>query len=113
SPTYGGRGLSHGTDLPALATVGTRSEPRRTALQSAVLPIRSVTSLHCSARWMDAPARARQCRYTMQIPGWPYAHGLPQSACDNRLVAAIGYMSHAKSKRDVSGVAPTSTIGCV
>ena len=58
-------------------------------------------------------ARAQQCRYTMQIPGWPYAHGLPQSGDDNRLVAAIGYMSHAKSKRDVSGVALTSTIGCV
>ena len=41
------------------------------------------------------------------------AHGLPQSGDDNRLVAAIGYMPHTKSRRDASDVPPTSTIGCV
>src|SRR5262247_2111683 len=35
--TYVRGGVSHGTDRPALARVRTRSGPRRTALQSAVL----------------------------------------------------------------------------
>ena len=38
-PTYLGGGLGHGTDHGALARVRTRSEPRKTALQSAVLRI--------------------------------------------------------------------------
>ena len=40
-----------------------------------------------------------------QQPDKPYAHGLPKSGDDNRLVAAIGYMPHTKSQWDASGAA--------